>query len=675
MIGAPHDARRRRRHRPAHRRRRIVAIVLGGSAFLLLLAGLWLAATRYLPALDEARALRTDLLAMADRARAAGVNLDRPTLIQLQADLQTADGHLADLRDMLASDPLVGLARSLPPTRDAIRGADAVVKAGDDLTGAAADGLTIAGQYVTIREAQAASTDGTNSSTGGSSGGSALASLVQLMATSQSSVSAAIAALDQASQALASTPANLPGPIADARDTMEAKIAEYGPSLQAFANAAGILPEILGWNGPRRYLVLTQDPAELRPTGGFIGSFGILAFDKGRIIEHTFQDVSLLDLPWKYPFITAPGPLSNYLLGPKQPWQLADSNWSPDFPTSAADAIRLYKNEGGTGQIDGVLGLTTYTIDQLLTLTGPVTVPAYGATVASGETTLKVLQLTRTAQAPGLNRKAFLSTFADQLFSTLLGLPPQKWADLAGQADIFRNQRLFTAWFADPAAEGLTVGAGFDGAVLQSAGDYLYPVDSNVAPVSKLNAVTDRALDLSVQLDQYGDAHDNLGIAWTNQIQTDLGAPYRALPADGDLRVLGMYFRLLVPDRSRIGTVSGGGIEQLTAPANIDTEAGREVFGNYLRIPAGTTRLDYTWVSPYAADSADDGTFTYRLTIQKQPGLRPGPLHLVITIPAGAILVDASAGLTVRGDTVTLDTTFDRDLVLAIRYRLPAPTP
>ncbi|MGH2512538.1 MAG: DUF4012 domain-containing protein [Candidatus Limnocylindrales bacterium] len=456
---------------------------------------------------------------------------------------------------------------------------------------------------------------------------------------------------------------------------MRAKIAEFGPLLTAYAQAAAVLPRILGWDGPRRYLVLTQDPAELRPTGGFIGSFGIIAFDKGRITERQFQDVFLLDLSRNYPFVKAPDPLSRYLLGPTQSWQLADSNWSPDFPTSAAEAITLYHNEGGTGQIDGVLGLTTYTIDQLLTLTGPITVPEYNATVASGETTLKILQLTRAAPTPGQNRKAFLSTFADQLFGTLLALSPQKWADLAGEANLFRTQRLFTAWFADPVAEALTTQAGFDGAVLQSAGDYLYPVDSNVAPVSKLNAVTDRALDLTVQLDQYGDAHDNLAIAWTNQIETALGAPYRVLPTLQDLRVLGLYFRLLVPDRSRLETVSGGSYQRLTAPADIGTESSREVIANYLRVPAGTTRLDYAWISPYAADSADDGTFTYRLTIQKQPGLRAGPLHLVINLPPGAILLDQSAGLTVHAGSVSLDTTFDQDLVLAIRYRMPPPTP
>lgn len=82
---------------------------------------------------------------------------------------------------------------------------------------------------------------------------------------------------------------------------------------------------------------------------------------------------------------------------------------------------------------------------------------------------------------------------------------------------------------------------------------------------------------------------------------------------------------------------------------------------------AGATHLSYTWVSPYAADTADDGTVTSRLTIQKQPGLRPGPLHLSIRVPDGAVIADTGAGLTVRGTTVTLDTTFDRDLALAIR--------
>ena len=76
-------------------------------------------------------------------------------------------------------------------------------------------------------------------------------------------------------------------------------------------------------------------------------------------------------------------------------------------------------------QLDGVLAITTYTIDEFLELTGPIAVPEYDATIASGETTLKALELTRVAR-PGENRKAFLSAFADRLFDNLLGLPPER---------------------------------------------------------------------------------------------------------------------------------------------------------------------------------------------------------------------------------------------------------
>ncbi len=71
-------------------------------------------------------------------------------------------------------------------------------------------------------------------------------------------------------------------------------------------------------------------------------------------------------------------------------------------------------------------------------------------------------------------------------------LPPARWTDLAAQGDRFQAQRLLLAWFADEGDEREIAKLGFDGAIRTDPGDYVYPVDSNVAPASKLNAVTDR---------------------------------------------------------------------------------------------------------------------------------------------------------------------------------------
>ncbi len=663
----PNDPPRRRRHRHHRRghgrRRSFVLVAIGLAALALAVTAGLLAVFRYLPALDQARSLRTDLVALSSRAQAAGLAIDRPTLDALGRDLGAARDRLGHLEDLLGHDPLIAIARALPPTAADVRGADDVVGAAGDLFEAADQALAIGRRFVEIKEAQAADPGTT----------SALAQLVELMATSRQPAMAVKAALGRAHDRLAAVPDGVAGPVEDARSAMAERVDRYGPLLDTYLTVSARLPAILGWDGPRRYLVLTQNPAELRPTGGYTGSYGIIAFDRGRVTERTFRDIFLLDLPWDFPFIKPPTELANYLLGSKQPWQLADANWSPDFPTSARDALRLYTNESGDSRVDGVLGITTYTIDELLKVTGPISVPEYDATIASGETTLKTLQLTRVAK-PGENRKAFLSAFADRLFGSLLGLPPRQWADILGQADTFRTQRLVLAWFKDADDEALATRGGFDGAVRQNPGDYLYPVDSNVAPASKINAIATRSLGLEVAIDPLGNARNTLDVTWDNPIDTALGTPYRELPTLEHLRILGMYFRLLTPERSRVEAVSGGSFVKLTSPALVAEEAGRTVIGTYLMVPPGSTSLRYVWTSPYAAD-ADETGGVYRLTIQKQPGLLPGPLTLTIRVPDGYRIASASQGLQVSGGTASLSTTFSQDVELGIRYVATGPPP
>ena len=126
-----------------------------------------------------------------------------------------------------------------------------------------------------------------------------------------------------------------------------------------------------------------------------------------------------------------------------------------------------------------------------------------------------------------------------------------------------------------------------------------------------------------------------------------------------------MYFRALVPERSRVEAVSGGSYVPSQRPGG---RGGRGRPDRDRHVPQGAPRarpsLTYTWTSPYAADVDQTGG-TYQLTIQKQPGLLPGPLSLTIRAPAGFRITDASPGLTVRGDTATLDDHLRPDIVVA----------
>ena len=150
--------------------------------------------------------------------------------------------------------------------------------------------------------------------------------------------------------------------------------------------------------------------------------------------------------------------------------------------------------------------------------------------------------------------------------------------------------------------------------------------------------LTTRTLQLDVQIDDVGNARNTLDVTWDNKVEAPEWEPYRAMVNTGG-RILGTYFRLLVPERSRVEAVSGGTLSPVTNPAVVEDEAGRTAIGTYLKVPPGETSLRYTWTSPYAADATSG---TYRLTIQAQPGMLPGPLTLTIRVPDGFRITAAS---------------------------------
>jgi hypothetical protein len=628
----------------------IPVVVLAGVAALVAIRGFLL--------LDDARNLKADVLGIASTAAAAGFDLDRPTLDALQARMEAAGGRLDRLEAASASDPLIGFLATLEPTSGQVAAGRQLLGAARHLLSAGRDGLLIADRYVAIREEEA----------GNPAGRSVLADLVRLMATSHDLAHAIDNDFVAARATLAGVPTGLFGPLEDARVVMRAKVDEYGPLIHAYTEIDGIIPAILGWGGQKRYLVLAQNPAELRPTGGYIGTFGIVSFKDGRMVERQFHDVFSLDADRTYPYVPPPVALDGHLLG-GQSWQLADANWSPDFPTSARDALRLYTNESGDTAIDGVIALTTYAIDDLLRATGPVTVPDYGVTVSAGQTTLIGLQQTRTSRAPGENRKAFLDAFAGRVIDAVLGLPPRAWTAMLTNLQAMGRGGRALVWLRDATAQDLVARFGWEGGVRQDAGDYLYAVDANVAPVSKLNAVTDRTQAISIALATDGSASHRLDLEWTNAIEAPDNAPYRDLPVQGGYRLLGNYLRVLTPDGSRFGSASGGSIAPLMGHEEESHEAGRLVFGSYVLIPPGRTSVHYAWSSEGVV--AQDGQdLLYRLTIQRQPGTRDTPVAVAITVPAGARIVGATEGLMISGETATLATTLVADLQVEVRYRL-----
>jgi hypothetical protein len=127
----------------------------------------------------------------------------------------------------------------------------------------------------------------------------------------------------------------------------------------------------------------------------------------------------------------------------------------------------------------------------------------------------------------------------------------------------------------------------------------------------------------------------------------------------------------LAPANAQLTSAVGAALDPIDDAEEISTEADRAVFGNYLLIPPGTADLTYTWTTSGVATRAADGTWLYRLSIQKQPGLRPMALSVRVALPAGATIERLSEGATAAANVVSYAETPSADSEITIAYRLP----
>ncbi|MFV2064824.1 MAG: DUF4012 domain-containing protein, partial [Chloroflexota bacterium] len=521
-------------------------------------------------------------------------------------------------------------------------------------------GLGVADRFVGLREANDTDPDF-----------AMMQGLVGLMVESNDDIDRIGELIDAANADLAEIPPAAIRQIREARDLVADPLDTYLPLLEQYREADDVLPSLLGWGGQKRYLVLAQNPAELRPAGGYTGTVGVIAFKDGALTEQSFQDVYELDLQRDLPFIEPPAELANHLLGTEQSWRLADAAWSADFPTGARKAREFYQLEANDGDIDGVIGITTFALDRLLEVVGPVTVEEYGVTVEPGDATLTLLGVTRGTPTSVEGRKDILDDLARTLVQRMLALPAEQWVPMVDALLDIGTQKMAVVWLEDEAAQDLIQEGGWGGTVSQAEGDYIYALEANMAPTSKYNLVVDRSASMVVKVSDEGDALDSLRLDWQNDAGKS-GQLYRSLRefSNNQEGWYGAYLRLLVPQGSELVTANGEASDKIRGSDQLPDDAGRSVFGNYLFMPPGGSTMSYLWTTPQAAVQTDEG-WLYRLFVQKQPGARPQPWSIRIDLPEGAEVLELPEGAQVDGERILLETMLSTDLDLRVLYSLP----
>lgn len=415
------------------------------------------------------------------------------------------------------------------------------------------------------------------------------------------------------------------------------------------AKMANNLPGFLGSGGKKTYLVLFQNNMELRPTGGFIGSYGLLSFDGGRMSDLNVSDVYSADGQLRG-HVEPPAPIKNYL--GEANWWLRDSNWDPDFPTSAQRAEWFLDKEVDQ-KVDGVFGIDLNIVKDALKLTGPIFLPDYNLNITSDNLYEKTQAEAEEQFFPGSHQKAsFITALSRSLVSQTENMGKGK--KLALLYDVLQNlgQRHIQTFLHNDSLQNSFSALGWAGAVENpSCGGNCYAdligiTEANVG-VNKANYFIDRAVNLKVFLGQ-GVVKRSLELNLKNKASGVLGTP-------GKYKV---YIRVFVPQDSKVigvKRVTGDYSEDLV-PEVFDAH-GRHEVGIITEVLAGNNqKIIFDWQTD---NTVNIGDADYGVYIRKQAGVTDDPWNIEI--------ISQNPGLTANS-TYTYNTVLTRDFVTRVPW-------
>lgn len=197
-------------------------------------------------------------------------------------------------------------------------------------------------------------------------------SLLQSLADTLQNVSPVI---DQSAETIADLPEPNIGKVREVVTKVQNVFETANSAVKGLNEIAPYLPQILGADGPRRYLVLAQNSSELRSTGGFPGSAGVLTIVDGKMSLGDFVAMGINGMQWydtpgfgvteEELTIFGDGGGSTNRIG-RIP---ADTNIIPDFARVSQIISAMWVDQQG-GSVDGVIAIDTVFLQQLLALTG-----------------------------------------------------------------------------------------------------------------------------------------------------------------------------------------------------------------------------------------------------------------------------------------------------------------
>jgi len=384
------------------------------------------------------------------------------------------------------------------------------------------------------------------------------------------------------------------------------------------------LDDVFAVGSKKKYLILFQNNMELRPTGGFIGSFALVDFQNGKFLGFDVYDVYSADGQLKG-YVKPPEPIEKYM---KQAvWYLRDANWDPDFPVSAK-RIEWFLDKEMNVSVDGVIAVDLNLIKGILDVIGPIYLPSFDKEINSSNLYDVTQFEVENDFFPGSRKKAnFLTDMAKVIVLDLKSAEREKYMDLIKVAYRNLQERHIQLYFhsgVDKEVQGMGWGGSVERPVCEGENcfsDVVGIVEANLG-VNKANYFVKRSLNLNVLVS--GDViKRELSLVLDDNANPALGS-------GGRYRV---YVRLIAPKGAVFDAVEISGSD-----GGLFVDPDMEESGDFVKAgvfvelnPKEKKEIKYVWQTKTDLNFKRNGS--YNLLLRKQAGVDGYDIGLGVVFP------------------------------------------
>ncbi|MBP9691679.1 DUF4012 domain-containing protein [Candidatus Woesebacteria bacterium] len=439
----------------------------------------------------------------------------------------------------------------------------------------------------------------------------------------------------------------------DARQALSAA----STALDAYEKIDPHLDSIFARDSEKKYLLLFANNMELRPGGGFIGSFAIADVANYNVRRVTVYDVYDADGQLTSR-IEPPRAISEYLNQPF--WYLRDSAFTGDFPTNVAQAEVFLAEEMNESEFDGAMLITTTAVKTILSAVDALYIPDYKESITADNFYMKAQLYAEESFFPGsLQKKSFLSSVMNQM---MLGLPSARPQVLLEKVQTSLDQKQIVMFSRDDALQQMLESNYWAGSMLEPTcpqaqkdtcvPDFLYQLDANLG-INKANFFIQRPTSLKVHIDSKGTITNTLEITYRNDSLEGIfpGGPYKN------------YFQVHLAPNTQVQSVKVDGTDlDLYDESNFSYKTVgflMTVAPQEKKVVRIVYRLPTTIV---------DGKGMYQLILQKQVGSPNYDFSIAVDVPQNMEITRHNLSPLAEGNEILYNTSVSSDKIFLIEY-------